>query len=88
MDTRIGITVNTVEFNCDILTNCQIWVVLYDVTHTKNLVWTVLSASEAWIPVKLTYTLEEDITLSMRILQVSGSISNITYMDNLSLTIK
>ena len=90
MDTQISINSCSVEFTCDILTNCKILVMLYKSQPATGTIQSIeLNETSESIPVKIICTLPSDTTqLSMRILQQYGSTENITYIDNLSLKIQ
>ena len=87
-DTRLNITQSTVKFTCNIVSNCKIWVLLYDFTNSENLCSVVLPANAKSTPVMLSYTIGGDIILSLRVLQVDALQGATTYIDNLSLIIQ
>ena len=73
----------------DILTNTRLWVVLYEMApNPHNLTNIIAPASSDKTTITLTYELPSELTsLSLRFLQVSASLENVTYIDNLHLKI-
>lgn len=90
MHTLIDINQCSVEFSCDIYTNCRIQVVLFQYQPVSGDLQTVtVDAHSEIVPIRMTCNLPSGITrLSLRVLQATGSTSNITYIDNLTLKIQ
>lgn len=80
-DTRININGGqTVKFTADILTNCQLWIGLYQFNpNPHDLTNIYVPATNQETPITLSGALPDELTtLSLRFLQVNASTENIT----------